>query len=53
MKTNDRVQFVHPSAGIMSGVVIDIDPQAEMVSVDVPGEPFFRRIPKWMLKAIQ
>lgn len=52
MQVNDRVQFVHPSAGIMSGVVIDVDPQAELVSVDIPGEPFFRRIPWWLLKAI-
>lgn len=49
MTTGDRVAFVHPRAGIMFGTVIDNDPQAQMVSVDVAGEPFFRRIPAWML----
>ena len=52
MTTNDTVAFIHPSAGIMIGTVIDSDPLAEFVAVDVPGEPFFRRIPSWMLRVI-
>ena len=52
MTVNDRVAFFHPSGGIVFGTVIDADPAADMVSVDVPGEPFFRRIPRWLLKAV-
>jgi hypothetical protein len=38
--------------GAWSGTVIDADPNATMVSVQVDGEPFFRRIPAWMLQPI-
>jgi hypothetical protein len=35
-----------------TATVIDADPNATMVSVQVEGEPFFRRIPAWMLQVI-
>lgn len=55
---NDIVTWARPAKNTSEwfrdeGTVIDADPNATMVSVQVADEPFFRRIPAWMLCKIK